>query len=50
MNTQDAIKKTGDFIRNSATLKIISIGILILLLLIPANQKTVTMNKIPYYT
>ena len=36
MNSQDALKKTGDFIRSSATLKIFSIGILVLILLIPA--------------
>jgi len=35
MSTHDAFKKTGDFIRNSATIKIISIGIVVLVLLIP---------------
>ncbi len=35
MNTQETIKRTTNFIRNSATLKIISIGILVLVLLIP---------------
>jgi len=38
MNPQDTLKKTGDFIRNSATLKIVSIGILILVLLIPTSM------------
>lgn len=37
MNTQDTIKKTGDFIRTSATFKIFSIGILVLILLIPIS-------------
>ena len=35
-NDQDILKKTGDYIRRSITLKIVSVGILILLLLIPA--------------
>ncbi len=34
-NDQDTLKKTSDYIRRSITLKIVSIGILILLLLIP---------------
>ncbi|MFK5925840.1 MAG: cell envelope integrity protein CreD [Desulfuromusa sp.] len=38
MSTQNTVKKTGDFIRNSATLKIVSIGILILVLLIPTSM------------
>ena len=38
MNTQDTIKKTGSFIRNSATIKIISIGVLVLVLLIPTSM------------
>jgi inner membrane protein len=36
MDTQDTLRKTGVFIRNSATIKIISIGILVLVLLIPS--------------
>lgn len=36
INNQDIIKKGADFIKRSITLKIISVGILILLLLIPA--------------
>ncbi|PIE70683.1 MAG: cell envelope integrity protein CreD [Deltaproteobacteria bacterium] len=35
MNTQETIRKTGNFIRTSVTLKMISIGILVLVLLIP---------------
>ncbi len=38
MDTQETLKKTGDLIRNSATIKIISIGILILVLLIPTSM------------
>jgi inner membrane protein len=37
MNTQNTIKKTGDFLRTSATFKIFSIGILVLILLIPIS-------------
>jgi len=45
MNTQDTVKKTGDFIRNSATLKIVSIGILILVLLIPTSMISSLMKE-----
>lgn len=38
MDTQKTIKKTSSFIRNSATIKIISIGILVLVLLIPTSM------------
>jgi inner membrane protein len=38
MTTQDTIKKTGSLIRNSASIKIISIGILVLVLLIPTSM------------
>jgi inner membrane protein len=38
MNTQDAVKKTSSYIKRTNTLKIVSIGILILLLLIPAGM------------
>ncbi len=38
MKTQETIRKTGNIIRNSATIKIISIGILVLALLIPASM------------
>lgn len=38
MSTQDSLKKAGDFIRTSVTLKMVSIGILILILLIPASM------------
>lgn len=37
-NNQDIVKRTSQFIKRSITLKIISIGILILLLLIPASM------------
>jgi inner membrane protein len=45
MSSQDTIKKTGDFIRNSASLKIISIGILILVLLIPVSMISSLMRE-----
>ncbi|MCK5097135.1 MAG: inner membrane CreD family protein, partial [Desulfobacteraceae bacterium] len=45
MSTQNTIKKTGDFIRNSATLKIVSIGILILVLLIPTSMISSLMEE-----
>ena len=45
MNTQDTIKKTGDFIRNSATLKIVSIGILLVVLLIPTSMISSLMHE-----
>jgi inner membrane protein len=35
-NNQDIVKKTANYIKRSVTLKIVSVGILILLLLIPA--------------
>ncbi len=38
INDQDAVKKTSSFIKRSITLKIISVGILILVLLIPAGM------------
>lgn len=38
MNSQDTYKKTTDFIRNSATIKMISIGLLILVLLTPSSM------------
>jgi len=38
MDTNNTIRKTGSFIRNSATIKIISIGILVLVLLIPTSM------------
>jgi len=36
MNSQDPYKKTSDFIRNSATIKMVAVGLLILVLLIPS--------------
>lgn len=38
MNPQDTLKKTSNLVRNSATIKIISIGILILVLQIPTSM------------
>ena len=38
LNHQDLAKKTANYVRKSVTLKIVSIGILILLLLIPAGM------------
>jgi inner membrane protein len=38
MDNQDAVKKTSNYIKRSITLKIVSVGILILLLLIPAGM------------
>ncbi len=45
MDTQDAVKKTSDFIRNSATLKIFSIGFIVLLLLIPTSMISSLMRE-----
>ena len=46
MNTQETIiKKSRDFVRNSASVKIISIGILILVLLIPTSMITSLMKE-----
>ena len=36
MDKPDPVKRTSDFIRNSATLKVLSIGLIVLLLLVPA--------------
>ncbi|CCK79445.1 cell envelope integrity protein CreD [Desulfobacula toluolica] len=45
MTTQETIKKTGDFIKNSATIKIFSIGLLIMILLIPTSMITSMMRE-----
>jgi len=45
VETQDALKKVNDFTRNSATLKVISIGILVLILLIPSVMITSLMRE-----
>ena len=45
MNTQDTLKKTGDFIRTSATLKVFSMGLLVLILLIPTNMVSSLMRE-----
>jgi len=44
-NNQDNVKKTGNYIKNSITLKIVSIGILIILLLIPAAMIQNLINE-----
>ena len=48
MSTQEAIKRTGDLILNFATIKIVSIGILILLLLIPIFMTTSLLEERRY--
>jgi len=45
MKTQETIKRTGDFIRNSATLKIFSIGLLVIILLAPATMVSSLMRE-----
>ena len=45
MNTKDTLKKTGGFIRTSATLKVFSIGLLVLILLIPTNMVSSLMRE-----
>lgn len=45
MNSQDAYKRTSDLIRNSATVKIVSIGLLILLLLIPSSMVSTLIHE-----
>lgn len=45
MNTQDTFKKSGDFIRNSATLKIFGIGLLVIILLIPTSMISSVMRE-----
>ncbi|MBM9531103.1 cell envelope integrity protein CreD [Desulfoprunum benzoelyticum] len=45
MNTQETIKKTSNYIRNSATFKIFSIGILVLVLLIPTSMIRSLINE-----
>ncbi len=48
MSTQEAIKRTGDLILNFATIKIVSIGILVLLLLIPIFMTTSLLEERRY--
>ena len=45
MATQETIKKTSNFIRNSATLKILSIGLLVIILLIPTTMISSLMSE-----
>lgn len=42
---QDNIKKTGDFIRNSVTLKMTVIGLLIIILMIPVSMVSSVMRE-----
>jgi inner membrane protein len=45
MKTQETFKRTGSFLRNSATIKIFMIGILVLLLLIPTSMISSMMRE-----
>ena len=45
MATQETRKKTSNFIRNSATLKILSIGLLVIILLIPTTMISSLMSE-----
>ncbi len=45
MDKQDTLKKAGDFIRNSATVKIFSIGFLVIVLLIPTSMVSSLMRE-----
>lgn len=45
MNPQETIKKTSSYIKNSATLKLFSISILILVLLIPSSMIRSLINE-----
>jgi len=45
MNAEESIKKTRDFIRNSATLKVFSIGLLVIILLIPISMISSLMRE-----
>ncbi|RLD12569.1 MAG: cell envelope integrity protein CreD [Chlamydiae bacterium] len=45
MKTQATIKRAGDFIRNSATLKIFSIGLFVMILLVPASMVSSLMRE-----
>ncbi|BCS97909.1 cell envelope integrity protein CreD [Desulfoluna limicola] len=48
MKKQETFKKTGEFIRHSATVKVISIGVLVLLLLIPMSMISSLMREREY--
>ncbi len=48
MATQETIKKSSDFLRNSATLKIFSIGLLVIILLIPTSMISSLMREREY--
>jgi inner membrane protein len=48
MTTVEVLKRTGDFIRNSATIKILSIGIIVLILLIPSSMILSLMREREY--
>ena len=45
MENQNTSKKASDFIRNSATIKVLSIGLLVLILLIPSSMISSLMRE-----
>ena len=45
MSTQDTVQRTASLIRNSATVKVLSIGFLVALLLIPTSMITVLVRE-----
>lgn len=45
MDTQETMRKTGDFIRTSASLKIFAIGLLVLVLLLPSSMVSSLMRE-----
>ena len=45
MDKQETIKKTGNFIRNSATIKVASIALIVLVLLIPSSLISSLMKE-----
>jgi len=45
MNEEHSIKKAGDFFKNSATVKVFTIGFLVLILLIPASMISSLMRE-----
>ncbi len=45
MDREDTLKKAGDFVRNSATIKVVSIGVLVLILLIPTSMISSLMRE-----
>ncbi len=45
MTAQETIKRTGSFIRNSATIKILAMGVLVLVLIIPTSMISSLMRE-----